>query len=291
MFVFVLAALLVRALLHYWIETPKSAVFDASLNRHQGLDVDIFANETINSHNAIGYTKNFTGYFTLQLDAAFQASESTVVLHVFAWRRLVSLKRLLASLLQAKYLSKRVPLCIHLDGDASQKVASFIDNFEWPHGPLEITKSVVHLGLQASIMEAWIPKSDTEYGIFLEDDTEVSQLFYKYAVYCLLNYMNRPFIAGCSLYTPRINEISPTNDPQNPPRISFSNETSSSLFLLQVPCSWGSVMDPRHWKAFTAYYYESQDLPFERNIPNSRSNLWERSWKRCVGSLIHVPDS
>jgi hypothetical protein len=135
---------------------------------HESIDLDIFSNETIIAHNKLGYTKKFTGIFTIELAASFEASlDSSVVIHVFAWRRYVSLNRLLHSLLEAKYLGKQVPLIIHIDGGHSNKVARLVENFVWPHGPLTVKKSYMNRGLQESITRAWKPVSDTEYAIFL----------------------------------------------------------------------------------------------------------------------------
>jgi hypothetical protein len=265
--------------------------------RDESSDIDIFSNETIIAHNKIGYTKNFTGIFTRQLSASFEASiDSTVVIHVFAWRRYVSLKRLLNSLVEAKYLGKQVPLYIHVDGGYSNKVAWLIRNFVWPHGPLKVIKSQKNRGLQVSITNAWKPESDTEYAIFLvffrtyltnqEDDTQVSPLYYKFSVWCMLHYlkMKHDHIAGCSLYSPRINEILATDDPQHPPPVSFANQTESKLILLQLPCSWGSIMRPDVWSSFLDYYKTANTGQQDVHVPRSRSNSWSKSWKRFLHS-------
>lgn len=110
-----------------------------------------------------------------------------------------------------------------------------------------------------SITNSWIPKSvSSEYSIFLEDDVEVSPYYHTYAVYCVLNYLiptpsNRKII-GCSLYTPRINELYSSN-PENPD--SFNSQdlvNEDPLFLFQMPCSWGSVMTGDSWDRFLKYY-------------------------------------
>jgi len=43
-------------------------------------------------------------------------------------------------------------------------------------------------GLIAAVVESWLPTSDDEYGLLLEDDIEVSPFFYTYAKLALLSY-------------------------------------------------------------------------------------------------------
>ena len=89
-------------------------------------------------------------------------------------------------------------------------------------------------------------------------------------------------LIGFSLYTPRWDEI------HNPSRYWLPNQVlpGSSLFLFQIPCSWGALFFPWTWREFSRYYHwKRSDVNSERFdsaniVPRSRSNRWTRSWKR-----------
>ena len=123
---------------------------------------------------------------------------------------------------------------------------------------------------------------------------------------------------GLSLYTPKLNEISYPSEPWNF-QVEFtnyyqnkthdsnkatsaniagstlanstlidnpltSNNTAASMpaaFLMQLPCSWGSLYFPWWWLLFTKYAYLRVDhLLAEHNVPESRSTRWSHSWKK-----------
>ena len=63
-----------------------------------------------------------------------------------------------------------------------------VDEFYWPHGNTFIHHRVVHAGLLTAIVESWYPRSNNSYGILLEDDVEVSPLYYAWTKMALLRY-------------------------------------------------------------------------------------------------------
>lgn len=70
-------------------------------------------------------------------------------IRVFAWRRKQSLERLLKSLLKAHYHGHRIPLHIHIDGEALDEVAILAQEFEWPHGRKHVHASEYRKGMPA----------------------------------------------------------------------------------------------------------------------------------------------
>lgn len=63
-------------------------------------------------------------------------------------------------------------------------------------------------GLQAQWLEAWWPASDDEFAFVVEDDLEVSPLYYKFLKGLILRYYYdksnySPLIYGASLQRPR----------------------------------------------------------------------------------------
>ncbi|KAJ1543113.1 hypothetical protein HK405_009486 [Cladochytrium tenue] len=232
-----------------------------------------------------------------------------ITLHVFAWRRAQSLRRLLDSLLAADYFSPglgaAVPLVLHLDGGWSPAVGALADTLLWPHGPKAVVRSQVHVGLRRMMLDAWRPVTDSELAIFLEDDVEVSPLFFRYASWCANSFLvptGTPHessppplssgVIGCSLYTPRVDEISTANrDPALPPawRPADTLAGKPGMFLFQLPCSWGAVYQGGAWRRFIDYFRralqrDDEDGEGSRGdvVPMSRSNSWRNSWKKYL---------
>lgn len=68
--------------------------------------------------------------------SAKHPQDHQISIHIFAWRRERSLKRLLDSLIKATYNDyHHVPLFLHIDGDPMAEVVEAAHAFAWPHGP------------------------------------------------------------------------------------------------------------------------------------------------------------
>lgn len=198
------------------------------------------------------------------------------LLHVTDWRvpliRLVvitnnrpaSLTRLLRSLTAASYFGDdNVHLTINMEQTADSTTRAFVGKLhsQWLFGPLSVRHRVVLGGLIPAIVESWYPASRDEYAIVLEDDVEVSPMFYAWAKMAVLRYRygrgTRSELAdrvfGISLYQPRNVELRPegrqTWDPQEVFRQANVSDPTQ-VYLNQVPCSWGAVYFPEIWREF-----------------------------------------
>ena len=198
------------------------------------------------------------------------------LLHVTDWRvpliRLVvitnnrpaSLTRLLRSLTAASYFGDdNVHLTINMEQTADSTTRAFVGKLhsQWLFGPLSVRHRVVLGGLIPAIVESWYPASRDEYAIVLEDDVEVSPMFYAWAKMAVLRYRygrgKRSELAvrvfGISLYQPRNVELRPegrqTWDPQEVFRQANVSDPTQ-VYLNQVPCSWGAVYFPEIWREF-----------------------------------------
>jgi hypothetical protein len=100
---------------------------------------------------------------------------------------------------------------------------------------------------------------------------------------------------GISLYQQKVIELRPTG------RQPFNARTllrSSSLaepttpYLSQIPCSWGALYFPSHWREFHDYLslrLSQRDLPISHTIvPGVRSNKWSKSWKKYFIELVYL---
>ena len=66
----------------------------------------------------------------------------------------------------------------------------------------------------------------------------------------------------------------------------------STPYLSPVPCSWGAVYFPEHWREFHVYLSlrlsEYSMKINETVVPNVRSNNWTKSWKKFFIELVYL---
>lgn len=219
-----------------------------------------------------------------------------ISIHVFAWRREKSLDRLCKSLLRASYSGHEVPLYFHVDGEPLDLVVAYVNSFNWPHGPKIVNIRKERLGMPNAILSGWTPKEDDEYAILLEDDIEVAVGFFEFSLYCLSTSTYKRMVEGeehgmmgCSLYTPRVDEIGPAPNAWSPPTWNppYAIGPKHRLFFFQLPCSWGAIYHAKYWREFLQYYSIRQQIGQSfPEVPNSRSNEWFQSWKRVLIELM-----
>lgn len=136
------------------------------------------------------------------------------------------------------------------------------------------------------------PTGDDDFGLLLEDDIEVSPFFYLWLKYALLSYHYDPTASlaelnAIALYTPRVVEVV-----KERPRwdgTAFFNSTTP--YLHQLPCSWGALFFPRHWREFYRYMAQRFTPDAKLNpvqIPRSRTNGWQASWKKFLIDLMYL---
>ncbi|KAL5062564.1 hypothetical protein RYX36_024301 [Vicia faba] len=118
----------------------------------------------------------------------------TFLIKLLAFNRLESVSRCLRSLADANYLGDRVHLHVYIDHFAvsdntssvdlklseSRRILEFVDGFEWRFGEKVVHYRTGNVGLQAQWLEAWWPGSDDEFAFVVEDDLEVSPLYYEF---------------------------------------------------------------------------------------------------------------
>ena len=107
--------------------------------------------------------------------AMFVAAELELTLAVISNNRLASLRRLVESILALQNPNAvKINLVLNLEASSSVELEEYVYNIDWLHGAKFIHKRVVQGGLIGAVMESWFPTTDNNYGIFLEDDIEVS---------------------------------------------------------------------------------------------------------------------
>ncbi len=104
-----------------------------------------------------------------------------------------------------------------------------------------------------------------------------------------------PYLFGISLYQQKHLELPPEGRQTFNPRTLFSEAgipNPHTPYLSQVPCSWGAVYFPEHWREFhdyLAFRLTESAIPLTDDVvPNVRSNHWSKSWKRFFIELVYL---
>ncbi|CAG8696533.1 11056_t:CDS:1, partial [Dentiscutata heterogama] len=222
-------------------------------------------------------------------------------IQVVTQNRPASLKRLVDSLNSSIYLGDNVHLTINIDEDADPKTLKYTQDFEWRFGEKKVRHRLVQGGLVAAVVESFYPADNNDYGIILEDDIELSPLYYIWAKYNILKYRYGPDrilsgrMFGVSLYNSKHVELTlPKQKKFNAALVLDPTKYDRrSPYLCQIPCSWGSVVFPEIWREFhhyiTARLKDANGPNLQEIIvPDSRSNRWSNSWKRFFVELIYL---
>ncbi|KAF7154394.1 hypothetical protein RHSIM_Rhsim01G0215800 [Rhododendron simsii] len=217
-----------------------------------------------------------------------------ISINIITQTRAKSLLRLLKSLTDAYYVGDEVPITFNMDSRVDEDTIKAVNSFAWPHGPKILKRRIIQGGLIRAVSESWYPSSDDDYGLLLEDDIEVSPYYYLWVKYALLAYhydpqVSLPELSSISLYTPRLVEVVKERPKWN--ATEFFKKTPNTPYLHQLPCSWGAVFFPKHWKEFYVY----MNMRFTENakenpvqIPKSRTNGWQASWKKFLIDMMYL---
>ncbi|KAB2625738.1 hypothetical protein D8674_017398 [Pyrus ussuriensis x Pyrus communis] len=234
--------------------------------------------------------------FTLLPQNSDSNPNFSFIIKVLTFNRLDSVARCLRSLAAANYLTDEVHLHVYVDhfalGDApsnidqklqeSHRILEFVDEFEWKFGSKLVHYRTANVGLQAQWLEAWWPNSDNEFTFVVEDDLEVSPLYYKFLTSLIVNYYYnasnyRPYIYGASLQRPRFVPGKHGNKLQ-------MNDTTR-LFLYQLVGTWGQLLFPKPWKEFRVWY----DNHKAKGIKPFLDGMVTTGWYKKMGEKIWTP--
>jgi hypothetical protein len=96
--------------------------------------------------------------------------------------------RLVSSLRSSRFFGDKVNLRFNLEQSSCPETLRIVNEFSWTHGEVSVLHRVVHAGLLPAVVESWYPHSNHSYGLLLEDDVELSPLFYAWAKMAVLRY-------------------------------------------------------------------------------------------------------
>ncbi|MBW1819508.1 MAG: hypothetical protein JRJ60_20400, partial [Deltaproteobacteria bacterium] len=202
---------------------------------------------------------------------------------VVAYNREGSLKRLLGSLIKARY-ADRADLIVSMDKSDNAAVYETAEAFDWPHGEKRLIRNTERLGLRRHIM-ACGDLTDL-YGsvIILEDDTFAAPDFYRFASAALSRYRSDDRVAGIALYAMRYNETA---------RQGFTPFIDhADVFFMQLPCSWGQCWTKAQWGGFKGWINEkgAKRSFADFDLPDNIRRWPETSWKKAFAAYMVEKD-
>ncbi|KAH9924796.1 uncharacterized protein B0H18DRAFT_1119812 [Fomitopsis serialis] len=228
---------------------------------------------------------------SLSLDELRNWHKPEVAISVITNDRPQSLSRLLNSLSRARYFGDELDIRINIEQTADWETQQIVNDFTWDHGRMFLHRRIIHGGLLPAVVESWYPQSNDSYGLILEDDVELSPLFYGWIKLTLLRYRYgrpedaSPQLFGISLYQQKHLELRPEGRHPFNARNTFASKgrnDPSTPYLSQIPCSWGQS---------TSRNIGASSMPTSPSgclIPGVRSNKWTRSWKKYFIELAYL---
>jgi hypothetical protein len=245
-----------------------------------------------------------------------------IQLHVITWRRPESLNTLLGQLEASDYKNwhKPVPLYIHIDGESDNITQELIKETRWSHGRLHRNFRKRNVGLRRmwlhSLGTAAENAGNNTLMIVFEDDVRVSLAYFQWTLAILNAYARNPdcrdsALVGFSLSPLRVMEMKkPFSrwDARDALGIRYNNDNRHLAYLTNVPSSWGAAYFSDRWQEFDKFvrirmhepFYnqaaeeaEAQDYaelkmsPPDLHIPDARSNVWPKSWKRFMVDFMY----
>ncbi len=206
----------------------------------------------------------------------------TPAIVIVAYNRPDSLKRLLGSVSEIKYLEAfgEIPLIVSIDHHPdNQDVVKIAEDFVWEYGKKEIIIYKNNLGLRKHILQCGDLTEKYESVIILEDDLFVSPYFYQYACKALNFFDDDYGVGGVSLYHYELAESSK--------QVFHPLYDGGDNYFMQFPSSWGQAWTQKQWQAFKSWYSK-------HNTPEQiQSFLWrylrewpETSWKKYYTAYL-----
>lgn len=171
----------------------------------------------------------------------------------------------------------------------AKEILDLVDEFEWRFGEKLVHYRTANAGLQRQWLEAWWPSSDHEFAFVVEDDLEVSPLYFGFLESVIRSYYYdrsnyNPSVYGASLQRPRFVPGKHGNKLHVDPK--------TNVFLYQLVGTWGQLLFPKPWKEFRLWYDEHKSKDKKPFLDGMVTNGWykrlgERIWTPWFIKFIH----
>lgn len=191
---------------------------------------------------------------------------------VLTQKRHWSLDRLLKSIDRTEFGGAKVELEIRIDYDTEEsddyhKTVEVAQNFRFSRGTVHIHKYTRNEGLQLAWLNAWKPSSDDERAVILEDDLELSPLWFIWLKKAWNAYGGRSDLGGISLCRQRMR----ASDSQH---IMVDRDEP---FLYRLPGSFGFSPNARYWRQFINWVRTTDVQHADLYVPGTITSDWYRN--------------
>lgn len=207
-------------------------------------------------------------------------TENAIV--VITYNRLVSLKRLINSLLDAEYSGDNIDLVVSMDCSGDENLKLYIESINWPFGNFIKIFHKERLGLKKHVLFCGTYTENYENIFVFEDDLYVSKGFYIFGKKAIEFYKNENDIAGISLYTYQWNQY--VNKSFTP----LSDE--NDVFFMKIASSWGQIWQKDRWNDFISWMRDKADDDLKKidTLPRAVSGWSEHSWLKYHHAYLAV---
>jgi hypothetical protein len=197
-----------------------------------------------------------------------------IALVAVGYNRAKPLLRLLSSLCSASYNNDNISLIVSIDYSQFQnEIVRDVSEISWVHGEKTIIKHESNLGLRKHILLCGDLTADYDAVVVFEDDIIASKSFYLYLKSALDFYRENRKIAGISLYSPMVNEMSE--------RPFFPQLSRFDTYFMKSAQSWGQCWTKASWLDFKEWYNKfDEELVKCEDMPRRIYSWPETSWKK-----------
>ncbi|MEG1916923.1 MAG: hypothetical protein RR061_09635 [Muribaculaceae bacterium] len=206
-------------------------------------------------------------------------NQTKIAIVAIGYNRLVSLARLLDSLLNAEYHTD-APLIISIDCSGCTELYDFVQNFEWPFGDKYVNIQQKRLGLKNHIFQCGDLSKYFKAVILLEDDTFVAPDFYKYMSRSVEKYTSNEDVASIAGY---FNEMyGYVGLPYAPMCNGFD------VFASQEVSSTGECFTYNMWQRFRDWLadYDLDNFNMESYELPIQIKQWRRAWTKYFNAYL-----
>jgi hypothetical protein len=190
---------------------------------------------------------------------------------VIGYNRLVSIKRMLSSLISVNYGNDIVDLIISIDNSGKYDVEDYARQFIWNNGEKIIKTYEQRLGLRNHVLRCGDYVENYDAIAVFEDDIYVSPDFYRFMKSSVSFYKNDKNIAGISLYSHKWSEY--VRRPFHPEKRKYDT------YFMQFAQSWGQIWMRDQWFEFKKWYDKNQgNISQSDDIPHMVTDWPDTSW-------------
>lgn len=198
-------------------------------------------------------------------------NKSKIAIVAVGYNRILSLKRLLGSLLKSNYPEGTdVPLVISIDCSNDKVLYDYVENFEWPYGEKYVFIQKNRLGLKEHILKCGDLTKYFKAIVLFEDDIYAGRYFYDYVSQAVDYYYEDENIAQISLYNSQLCFYSLL------PFCALNN--GYDAYASQDVSTWGECWTDRMWAEFRKFMNQQNNFSLEKYEVPETMKKWTKAW-------------